>query len=114
MRIAHTFTPLLLAAAALPALAEVTELDAIQAQIGSTLASVDFAQKKCPDLHIDQARLQAQIKRTHKTADELRKGEDYAEQRDVLISMDSKGSKTALVCSVLPMAHGGYGRDIIE
>lgn len=92
--------------------AEVTDLEALQAQIAGTMASADYARKKCPNLTIDDDRLQAQIKRSKMTIEALKASDEYTEQRDVLTEME-KSPQAAMICMVLPMAHGGYGRDII-
>ncbi|KAF0812556.1 hypothetical protein IGB42_02845 [Andreprevotia sp. IGB-42] len=113
MKHLHIATALLTALNVTAALAEVTEQEAIQSQVGSVMASADYAARKCPNLHIDQARLQALIKRSGMSAEALRRGEDYAEQRDVLESL-GKSEQAAMLCSVLSSAHGGYARGIIE
>lgn len=92
--------------------ADVTDLEALQAQIAGTMASADYARKKCPNLTIDEDRLQAQIKRSKMTVEALKATEEYTEQRDVIAEME-KSPRGAMICMVLPMAHGGYGRDII-
>ena len=95
------------------AIADVTEQEAIQAQLASTLASADYALKKCPNLVIDQARIDAVAKRSGKTVAQLKALEEYAEQRDVILGLE-KGEQGRLICSLLPLAHGGYGRGIIS
>lgn len=87
--------------------------DALVAQTASTLASADYARKNCPNLQVDEAALSKLIQRTGSGADALRKNADYIEQRDVLRDM-AQGKQAALICVVLPSAHGGYGRDIIN
>lgn len=94
------------------ALADVTEQDAIQAQVASAMASGDYALAKCPKLSVDKERLAEQIKKSGKTAEQLRATEEYAEQRNVVETM-AKGEKGFMVCMVLSRAHGGYGRGII-
>ena len=89
-----------------------TEQEAIQAQLASALASADYAQRKCPNLTIDQTRIDAVLKTSGKTIAELKASEDYAEQRDVILSME-KGKQAHIICTVLPSAHGGFGRGII-
>jgi hypothetical protein len=92
--------------------ADVTDLEALQAQIAGTMASADYARKKCPNLTIDEEHLASQIKRSKMSVEALKATEDYTEQRDVIAEME-KSPRGALICTVLPMAHGGYGRDII-
>ncbi len=92
--------------------ANVTEQEAIQAQLASALASADYATKKCPNLLIDHARINALVDRSGKTLTELKASEDYTEQRDVILGME-KGKQAGLICFALPRAHGGYGRGII-
>ena len=90
----------------------VTEQEAIQAQVAAAMASADYAARKCPNLRVDQERLGEQVQRSGKSADELKASEDYAEQRDVIAEME-KHQQAALICVVLPKAHGGYGRGIL-
>lgn len=97
---------------ALPVCAEVSDLDALRAQMSSTLASADYARKKCPNLTIDEERLQEQVSRSGLTLAALRATEEYAEQRDVIIAME-KTDQAPTICVVLPLAHGGYGRGVI-
>jgi vacuolar-type H+-ATPase subunit E/Vma4 len=90
----------------------VTDLEAMIAQTASTLASVDYATVKCDSVKIDEKALDDLVKRTGKSLAELRKDEDYADQKDAIAGVEkSKGVKT--VCAVLPSSHGGYGRGII-
>lgn len=106
------------AAAALLALgigaahAEVTEQDAIQAQVAGAMASGDYASAKCPNLTVDKERLAEQIKKSGKTAEQLRASEEYAEQRDVIKGIAAT-DKAIMLCLLLPQAHGGYGRGIV-
>ena len=92
--------------------AEVTDEEIIQAQIASTMASVDYAKRNCPNLLIDEELLKEQVELSNMSVEALRETEDYAEQRHVLLTMDKEGQE-AMICLVLPMAHGGYGSDII-
>ncbi|MES2932931.1 MAG: hypothetical protein V4805_05530 [Pseudomonadota bacterium] len=98
---------------ALTASAEVTEQEIIEAQTSSTLASADYVRKKCPKLEIDEDALKELLTRVGKPADTLRQSEEYIEQRDVLLRME-KTPQAPLICTVLPLAHGGYGRGIID
>jgi predicted PilT family ATPase len=77
------------------------------------LASADFAREKCKGIKIDEEKLASLIKRTGKTIDELRKDEDYDDQVNALKSVE-KGKNAAMVCAVLPMVHGGYGRGVLN
>lgn len=92
--------------------ADSDEKEAIQAQLASALASSDYAAKRCPNLQIDHEKIAELTKRSGKTAAELRKSEDYEEQRDVIASMAS-GKQAPMICIVLPGAHGGYARGVI-
>ena len=94
--------------------ADVTEQEAIQAQLGSALAAVDYAQKNCPEITVSQARIDELARRAGKTPAELREGEDYEEQRDVQLMVErQQGKKT--VCALLPTSQrGGYKRGILE
>lgn len=92
--------------------ADSDEKDAIQAQLASALASADYAAKRCPNLQIDSEKIAELTKRSGKTVAELRKSEDYEEQRDVIASMAS-GKQAPMICIVLPSAHGGYARGVI-
>lgn len=102
-----------LAASAAPAYAEVTDQEALEAQTASVLASVVFAEKHCPALTIDQAKLASLIERTGKTRESLMEHEDYIDQRDVIEAM-SKQHPAGMLCSALSKAHGGYGRGVIS
>lgn len=102
----------LLASLSGAALANVTEQDAIQAQVAGAMASADYATANCPKLAVDQERLAEQIKKSGKTAEQLRATEDYAEQRDVIKGIAAT-DKAPMLCVLLPRAHGGYGRGIV-
>lgn len=102
----------LLASFAGAALADVTEQDAIQAQVAGAMASADYATANCPNLTVDQERLAEQIKKSGKTAEQLRAAEEYAEQRDVIKGIAAT-DKALMLCVLLPRAHGGYGRGIV-
>ena len=93
--------------------ADSKEKVAIQAQLASVLASSDYATKKCPNLQIDNEKIAELTQRSGKTDAELRKSEDYEEQRDVIASMAS-GKQAPMICVVLPSAHGGYARGVIS
>jgi hypothetical protein len=103
---------LAIAFAGVQAHAEVSEQEAIQAQLASALASSDYAAKKCPNLAIDQSKIDALAKRSGKTIAELKASEDYKEQQDVILSL-AQGQQAALICVALPQSHGGYARGII-
>jgi hypothetical protein len=90
-----------------------TDLEALTAQTASTLASADFARGKCKNIKIDEDKLASLIKRTGKSVDELRKDEDYADQVNALKGVE-KDKGATMVCMVLPMAHGGYGRGVLN
>jgi len=106
---------LLLSAALLcsTAHADVTEAEAIEAQLGSALASADFAAKNCPNLAINDDKVQELLKRIKKTAADLRAGEDYDDQHRVVQQLDKQQGR-AMICMVLPSAHGGYARGVIQ
>ena len=91
------------------ATAEVSDQDAIAAQLGSALGSADFASKHCPNIAIDTSRIDELAKRAKQTPEQLRKGENYAEQRDVV---EQHGN--AMVCMLLPKAHGGFARGVLQ
>jgi hypothetical protein len=93
--------------------ADSDEQEAIQAQLASAMASADYAAKKCPNLQIDQAKIKSLTERSGKSARQLRASDDYAEQRDVIVSME-KSPQAALICELLPMAHNGYVAGIIK
>jgi predicted PilT family ATPase len=90
-----------------------TDQEALISQTASTLASVDYAREKCKGIRIDEEKLASLIKRTGKTIDELRKDEDYDDQTNALKGVE-KSRNAAMVCMVLPMAHGGYGRGVLN
>ena len=96
-----------------PAFAEVSDQEAITAQLGSALGSADFASQHCPDIGIDQGKIDALAKRAKQTPEQLRKGEDYGEQRDVVAAM-AKQHGNAMVCALLPKAHGGFARGVLQ
>lgn len=93
--------------------ADVTEAEAIEAQLGSALASADFAAKNCPNLSVNDDKVQDLLKRIKKSAADLRAGEDYDEQRTVVQQLDKQQGR-AMICMVLPSAHGGYARGVIQ
>ena len=93
--------------------AESDEVEAIRAQLAAAMASSDYAQKKCPNLELDLQAMAELTQRSGLTAAELRKTEDYEEQRDVIASMAS-GKQAGMICMALPMAHGGYASGLIE
>ena len=93
--------------------ADVTEAEAIEAQLGSALASADFAARNCPQLGINEGKVQELLKRIPKTAADLRAGEDYDEQRTVIAQLEKQQGR-AMICMVLPSAHGGYARGVIH
>mgnify|MGYP003613672146 CR=1 FL=1 len=95
------------------ATAEVSDQDAIAAQLGSALGSADFASKLCPNIAIDTSRIDELAKRAKQTPEQLRKGENYAEQRDVVDAM-AKQHGNAMVCMLLPKAHGGFARGVLQ
>ena len=106
--------PVLLALLAVTtaARADVTEQEAIQAQLAGALASADYATKNCPRLRVDRARIDELLGRSGATEAALRESEDYADQRDTIDALAKQQSK-ALICALLPQAHGGYARDVI-
>ena len=93
--------------------ADVTEAEAIEAQLGSALASADFAAKNCPNLNVNDDKVQELLKRIKKTAADLRAGEDYEDQRNVVQQLEKQQGR-AMICLVLPSAHGGYARGVIQ
>lgn len=107
--------PLLLCAALMStaAHADVTEAEAIEAQLGSALASADYAAKNCPNLGINDDKVQELLKRIGKTAADLRAGEDYEDQRNVVQQLDKQHGR-AMICAMVPSAHGGYARGVIQ
>lgn len=86
---------------------------ALETQTASALASIDYARAKCPTLSIDEAALSRLLKRAGKSDDTLRKHEDYDDQRNALRSVEGQ-SGAAMVCFVLPKAHGGTARGLIR
>lgn len=113
MKPPYLYLALLILGVASAAHAEVTEQEAIQAQLGSALAAVDYAQKNCPKITVNPARIDELAQRAGKTPAQLRQGEDYAEQRDVQQSMERQHGKT-MVCALLPTSQqGGYKRGIL-
>ncbi len=112
MRLYHLITTALFTLTASAAFADVTEQEAIQSQVASAMASADYAVKKCPNLKIDQEKIDSLVKRSGRTANELKASEEYMEQRDVIAGLE-KGKQAALICVVLPNAHGGYARGVI-
>lgn len=94
------------------ALAEVTRRDAIEAQTATALASADYAERHCPSLRLGQDRLDKNLREIKGTLAGLRATESYAEQVAALASIEQSHGR-AMVCVVLPKAHGGYGRGIV-
>lgn len=92
--------------------AELTEQEAIQAQLASALASADYAERNCPDLRINTDRIAELQTQSGMSLEDLKASEDYIEQRDVILSVVQDQPKS-LVCALLVQAHGGYGRGII-
>jgi hypothetical protein len=92
--------------------ADVTEQEAIQAQLAGALASADYATKNCPRLRIDRARIDELLARSGSTEAALRASEDYADQRDTIAAL-AKDQPKSLICALLPDAHGGYARGVI-
>jgi hypothetical protein len=90
-----------------------TDQEALISQTSSTLASADYARAKCKSVKIDEDKLASLIKRTGKSIDVLRKDEDYDDQVNALKGVEQT-SGIAMVCGVLPMAHGGYGRGVLN
>ena len=93
--------------------ADVTEEEAIEAQLGSALASADFAAKNCPNLAVHDDVVQNQLRKIKKTAADLRAGEEYEDQRNVVHQLEKQHGR-AMICVLLPSAHGGYGRGVIQ
>jgi hypothetical protein len=91
----------------------VTDQDALISQTASTLASVDFAREKCKRVRIDEEKLASLVKRTGKTLEQLRKDEDYEDQANALKGVE-QNQGAAMVCGVLSMSHGGYGRGVLN
>ncbi|RYG12563.1 MAG: hypothetical protein EON92_07950 [Burkholderiales bacterium] len=92
--------------------AEVTEQEAIQAQLASAMASADYAATKCPSLVIDRQKIESLTRRSGMTPAQLKASEDYVEQRDVIASLD-KSKPVAMICYALSRAHNGYARGVI-
>ncbi|MBA4220859.1 hypothetical protein [Bosea sp. (in: a-proteobacteria)] len=103
---------LLAALAATAAQAEVTRRDAIEAQTATALASADYAERHCPSLRLGQDKLDRNLREIKGTLAGLRATESYAEQVAALASIEQSHGR-AMVCVVLPKAHGGYGRGIV-
>lgn len=99
-------------ALATPLAAEVTRRDAIEAQTASALASADYAERHCPSLRVDRAKVEKNLREIKATLAGLRTSEGYEEQVAALRSVEQRSGR-AMVCSVLPRAHGGYGRGIV-
>ncbi len=104
---------LLIGAYPVHAFADSSEQEATQAQLAAVMASADYAAKNCPNLQIDQAKIKALAERSGKSAQQLRASDDYAGQRDVIVSM-AGSPEAALICELLPSSHGGYARGIIK
>lgn len=98
--------------AATTAPAEVTRRDAIEAQTATALASADYAERHCPSLRVGQDKLDRNLREIKGTLAGLRATESYAEQVAALASIEQSHGR-AMVCVVLPKAHGGYGRGIV-
>ena len=90
-----------------------TDLEALISQTASTMASAEYAAKNCPNLEIDETKLASLVTRSGKTRSDLRADEDYEDQVAALRGVEKTSGK-AMVCLVLPAAHGGYGRDVIR
>jgi len=103
---------LLAALAATAAQAEVTRRGAIEAQTATALASADYAERHCPSLRLGQDKLDRNLREIRGTLAGLRATESYAEQVAALTSIEQSHGR-AMVCIVLPKAHGGYGRGIV-
>jgi hypothetical protein len=106
------FTMLAGMLAATAARAEVTRRDAIEAQTASALASADYAERHCPSLRLGQDKLDKNLREIKGTLAGLRATESYAEQVAALRSIEQSHGR-AMICVVLPKAHGGYGRGIV-
>lgn len=94
------------------ALAEISRRDAIEAQTASALASADYAEQRCPSLRIGWQRVEQNLKSIKGTIEGLRRTESYGEQVAALQAVEKQHGR-AMVCTVLPSAHGGYGRGVI-
>lgn len=106
------FSMLAAVLAATASQAEVTRRDAIEAQTASALASADYAERHCPSLRLDQDKLDKNLREIKGTLAGLRATESYAEQVAALRSVDQSHGR-AMVCTVLPSAHGGFGRGVV-
>lgn len=100
------------ALAATASQADVTRRDAIEAQTASALASADYAGRHCPSLRLGQDKLDRNLREIKGTLAGLRATESYAEQVAALRSVEQSHGR-AMVCTVLPGAHGGFGRGIV-
>jgi hypothetical protein len=100
------------ALAATASQAEVTRRDAIEAQTATALASADYAERHCPSLRLGQDKLDKNLREIKGTLAGLRATESYAEQVAALRGVEQSHGR-AMVCVVLPKAHGGYGRGIV-
>jgi hypothetical protein len=98
--------------AASVALADNERRDAIIAQTATALASADYSGKHCPALRIDDDLIKENAQEAETTVDALRADESYAEQVAAIQSVE-KSNGRAMVCMVLPSAHGGLARGII-
>jgi hypothetical protein len=103
---------ILLAAAALPGSVLANDRDAIIAQTASALASADYAEKHCRRLRIDDDLIKENAREAETTVEALRADESYADQVAALDSV-TKSNGSAMVCMLLPSAHGGLARGII-
>lgn len=112
MRIARIALVLLSTLAATAAHAEVTRREAIEAQTASALASADYAERHCPSLRTGHDKLEKNLREIKGTLAGLRATESYAEQLEALRSVERSQGR-AMVCLVLPKAHGGFGRGIV-
>jgi hypothetical protein len=89
MKIISLCTAILLAmVSSSAAYADATEQEAIQAQTASAMASAAYAAKKCPNLRVDQAKIDSLVARSGKTAEQLIASEEYIDQRDVILSIE--------------------------
>lgn len=113
MKLIKTLLPICAFWIAASASFAVTDQEALISQTASTLASVDFAREKCKRVKIDEEKLASLVKRTGKSLEQLRKDEDYEDQANALKGVE-QNQGAAMVCSVLPMSHGGYGRGVLN
>ncbi|MDO9384422.1 MAG: hypothetical protein Q7T86_16340 [Hyphomicrobiaceae bacterium] len=95
-----------------PAAANDERRDAVIAQTAAALASADYAKKHCPHLRIDEDLITENAQEAETTVDALRADESYVEQVAALQSVE-KSNGSAMVCMVMPSAHGGLARGII-